>query len=210
MTQQANSQLGFDALLSSADTENRRRKFDWKTAHLPGTMDEAIPFYRVLLRQHHAAMLGADSDEAMRLREEAENLAVKLNNGDSGILASDDAPGRVLEARTAAAAGVVPLWGQAGDFIVTYDGMQVRIEMEGIFGIGGRFLYWPGFAAHAVDYDGLFLSRTGYRSFIGIHAEPLPGLSVDDFVREVIAGYVARDLKGKLEAIEPRYREKAA
>jgi hypothetical protein len=81
-------------------------------------MDKAIPFYRLLLRQHHAAMLAANVDEALRLREEAENLALKLNDGEPGILASDDAPGCVLQNRTAAANGAIPLWGRAGDFII--------------------------------------------------------------------------------------------
>ena len=72
----APGQLGFDALLSVADSDNRARKFERETAHLPATMEEALPFYRILLRQHHAAMLGADVDEAIRLREEARKLGV--------------------------------------------------------------------------------------------------------------------------------------
>lgn len=210
MTHQPTSQLGFDSLLNNAETDNRLRQFMQKTAHLPDTMADAIPYYRVLLRQHHAAMLAADIDEAMRLREEAGDLALKLNKSEPGILASDGAPGCVLRDRTAAANGAVPLWGQAGDFIVDCETVKVRIEMNGIFGIGGRCLYWPGFAAHAVDYHRPFISHTGYRSFLGIHAEPEPNLSVDDFIRKVIAAYWANDLKGKLEMIDERYRKEAA
>lgn len=62
-------QLGFDALLSSAEADNRVRRIERETAHLPGTMAEAIPYFRVLLRQHHAAMLAGNIDETMRLRE---------------------------------------------------------------------------------------------------------------------------------------------
>ncbi len=210
MSAPSTKQLGFDALLSSADTENRARRFERETAHLPSTMAEAIPLYRILLRQHHAAMLAADIDEALRLREEASQLAVKLNDGEPGILADENAPGRVLQRRTAAAKGSVPLWGQAGDFIVTVGRMKVRIAMDGIFGMGARFMCWPGFAAHAVDYDKPFISHTGYRSFLGIHAEPVPGMSVDEFAVMVIATHIERELKGKLTAINPDYREKAA
>ena len=115
--------------------------------------------------------------------------------GEPGILADDDAPGCVLARQTAAAPGAVPLWGQSGDFIVTVGTMKVRIELDGIFGIGSGFCYWPGFAAHAVEYDRPFLSETGYRSFLGIHADPAPGLTPDAFAAKVIAAHVARELR---------------
>jgi hypothetical protein len=200
-------QLGFDGLLAAAETQNRKRKIGRETAHLPGTMDEAVPFFRLLIRQHHAAMLAADVGTAMRLRKEAELLAIRLNEGAPGYLAGPDAPGRVLERETAAAPGEVPRWGQTGNFIVTVDGMKVRIELEGIFGIGSGVSFWPGFAAHAVDLERLFLSETGYRSFLGIHAEPAPGLAPDAFAAKVIAAHVAQELKGRLLAIAQRYRE---
>ncbi len=210
MTRHAEGQLGFDALLRSADEDNRARELDRQTSHLPGTMDEAVPFYRLLIRQHHAAMLAANVDEAMRLRREADLLALRLNGGDSGILAHDDAPGYVLAREAAAPAGTLPLWGQVGEFVITVGTMRVRIEIEGMSGIGSSFCYWPGFAAHAVDYDKPFLSETGYRSFLGIHAEPVPGLLPDEFAAKVIAAHVARDLKGKLRAVKPPYRPQAA
>ncbi|MDX0174517.1 hypothetical protein [Sinorhizobium meliloti] len=202
-------QLGFDALLSAASDENRRRKVERETAHLPGTMAEAIPFYRLLIRQHHAAMFAADVDTAMALRKEASALALRLNAGEPGILAGEDAPGCVLARQTAAAPGAVPLWGQEGEFVTCVNGLRVRIEMDGMFGIGCGFGYWPGFAAHAVDHLRPFISETGYRSFLGIHADPAPGLTPDAFAAKVIAGHIRGELKGKLRAIEPRYRKEA-
>lgn len=204
--QDQSGQLGFDALLSAASENNRKRKVERETAHLPGTMAEAIPFYRLLVRQHHAAMLAADVEKAMSLRREAHLLAVRLNDGAPGILAGEDAPGCVLARETAAAPGAVPLWGQEGHFILDVNGMRVRIELEGMFGIGGGFSYWPGFAAYAVDQDRPFLSETGYRSFLGVYADPVPALTPELYVAKVIAGYVARENSGKLRAIEPRYR----
>ena len=203
-------QLGFDALLDNADSENRARKFERETAHLPGTFDEALPFYRELIERNHAAMLAADVIETMRLHDEAHKLALRLNGGEPGIIAHDNAPGYVLERGTAADPGTVPLWGQTGDFIITVGAMRVRIELEGMFGIGCGISFWPGFSAHAVDYDRPFLSPTGYRSFLGIHADPQPGLTPDAFTREVIDAYVERELKGKLLPIAPRYRDKRA
>jgi len=198
-------QLGFADLLAEAGAENEARKFARKTAHLPDTMDEAVPVLRALIERHHAAMLAADVEAAMRLREEAHLLAEKLDVEDRGILAGEDAPGRVLARRTAALPGAVPLWGQAGDFVLETCGMRVRIEMDGVFGIAATFVYWPGFSAHAVERARPFLSETGYRSFLGIHADRVPGLTPDSFAAKVIASHVQCELRGRLLAIDPQW-----
>lgn len=201
-------QLGFDALLSAAAEDNRKRKTERETAHLPGTMEEAIPYYRFLIRQHHAAVLAADADKVTQLRREADLLALRLNDGEPGILAHEDAPGRVLTRETAAPSGAVPLWGQEGEFIITVSRMRVRIALDGLFGIASSFAFWPGFAAHAVDYDRPFISQTGYRNFLGIHAAPVPGLTPDAFTAKVIAAHIERELKGRLRSIAPQYRDR--
>ncbi|MEW8461633.1 MAG: hypothetical protein AB2653_15100 [Candidatus Thiodiazotropha endolucinida] len=206
---QAPAQLGFDALLVDADTENRARKFERETAHLPDTMEEGLRFYRILLRQHHAAMLDANVDETMRLREEARNLALRLNGGEPGILAGPDSPGHVLERETAATPDKLPLWGQIGSYAINVSDLKVHIALDGIFGIGGSTFYWPGFSTRAVECDRPFLSSTGYRSFLGVQGDPVPGLSPDTFTRRVIESYIAHDLKGSLVSIEPKYRQRA-
>ena len=99
------AQLGFGDLLADADTANEQRQLDRATAHLPGTMAEALPFYRDMIDRHHAAMLAADIEEAMRIREDAHRLAAKLNGGTCGIIAGPEAPGCILEAETEAAPG---------------------------------------------------------------------------------------------------------
>jgi len=177
MSAASSGQLGFDALLRSADADNHARTFARETAHLPATMDGALPFFRDQLRDHHAPMLAGNVDETMRLRGQADKLASRLNGGDPGILAGPDAPGCVLERESAAAPGAVPLWGQTESFIVELRGMRVRVEMEGVFGTGSGVCFWPGFAARAVDLGRPFLSPTGYRSFLGIHADLQPGLT---------------------------------
>ena len=107
-------QLGFDDLLSASDTDNRKRRFERDTAHLPSTIDEALAYYRMMISQHHAAMLAADETKVMEFHEQARLLALRVNDGKPGILANDDAPGCVLARNTAAAAGTVPEWGQCG------------------------------------------------------------------------------------------------
>ena len=106
------SQLGFDALLLEADSTNHARRVEQANAHLPGTMEEALPFFWELLDEHHAAMLAGRVDEVMFCREEAHRLAVKLNGGRRGILADEASPGCVLARETSAAPGTVPAWGR--------------------------------------------------------------------------------------------------
>ncbi len=203
-------QLGFDDLLQVAAHDNAARKLDRQTAHLPGGMDEAIPFFRELIAKHHAAMLAADVAEVMRLREEAHLLAVKLNGGNAGICAHPDAPAYVLARATQAEPGSVPLWGQTAMFEVAVAGAAVRIEMDGIFGIGGSTCFWLGFSAHAVDWQRPFISETGYRSFLGMGADPVPGLIPAAYVEQCIMAHVGRELRGRLVVIEPRYRDRPA
>ena len=196
-----NEQLGFDALLITAAVDNRQRKLELACAHLPGAMDEAVPFLRAAIDRHHAAMLAGDARMVERLREEAHQLAVKLNNYEPGILADDDAPGYVLDRLTSAPEGTVPLWGQSGSFIVSCAGMRVRIEMDGLFGIAWRSS-WLGFAAHAVDWNAPFLSETGYRSFLGVGGALAPGYSPDAFAVAMINAHVRAELKGTLRKIK--------
>jgi hypothetical protein len=198
-------QLGFDALLNAAATDNQWRKQERACAHLPGTMDEAVPFLRALIDRHHAAMLAGDAETVERLREEAHQLAVKLNDYEPGILADDDAPGCALDRLTRAQDGTVPLWGQSGSFIIECAGMRVRIAMDGLFGIPWHSS-WMGFAAYAVDWDAPFLSETGYRSFLGVGGPLTPGHTPETFAAAVIAAHVRSELKGKLRKITSQWR----
>ena len=201
-------QLGFDELLQVAAQDNAARRLDRQTTHLPGGMDEAIPFFRSLIAEHHAAMLAVDVEQVMRLREEAHLLAVKLNGGNAGICAHPDAPAYVLAQATQAEPGSVPLWGQTAVFEVAVAGAAVRIEMDGLFGIGGSSCFWLGFSAHAVDWQRPFISETGYRSFLGVCGDPVPGLTPAAYVEQCILAHVRRELRGRLLAIEPRYRDR--
>ena len=198
------NQLSFEAMLCSAEDDNHRRKLDRETGHLPGTMDEALPFFRELLSRHHDRMMAADVEAVMALREEAHRLALRLNGGEPGILAGPDAPGCALARLTAAEDGAVPLWGQCGSFVIEACGMRVRIELEGVFGIGAKFVYWPGFTTHAVDLNAPFLSETGYRSFLGIHADPCAGLGPGEFCARAIEAHVNGALKGRLRTIKKK------
>ena len=161
-------QLAFDDLLGDAERHNADREWERATAHLPATMAAALPFFRALLDQHHAAMLAADVDEVRRLREDAAKLALKLNGRRPGYLADETSPGCVLRRETESPPGEVPLWGQKGSFILELEAFRARIETPGIFG-GLHFdRFWLGFDAHAIDRDRPFLSESGFRSFLSV------------------------------------------
>lgn len=197
------AQLTLDDLLVDGVQRNLLRKQEREAAHLPGRFDEAVPFYRDLIEQHHAAMVEADFDAVMRLRAEAHLLAQKLNGYEPGILADDDAPGRRLDRATRAVAGLPPLWGQSGSFEITHGAMRVRIEMDGLFGIGACHMSWLGFAAHAVDPSKPFLSETGYRSFLGVGGQLEPGYTPESFTAAIVETYVRHTLKGRLCPVRP-------
>jgi len=203
-----NDQLGFGDLLAEAERQNDCQRQDRETAHLPGTMDEAVPYLHGLIAKHHAAMLAADAATAMALRAEADLLATKLNRFEPGILAGPDAPGCRLDRETRASDGTVPLWGQSGCFEICVLDMRVLIELEGLFGICASVCPLLGFAARAIDWERPFLSETGYRSFLGLSGDLQPNLTPEQFVRNVVTAHIVRDLKGKLLPIKPQYRDR--
>lgn len=163
--------------------------------------------YRQLLERHHEFMLAGNENLAMSIRKEANRLAREMNGG-PGILASDDAAGEVLMRETAAPEGIVPLWGQQGNFIITVGEMRVRIEQDGLLDIGGGCGFWLGFSAHAVDWNKPFISDTGFRSFLGYLGEPAAGMTPDKVAEHFIRANIQSN-KGKLQRIDPGYAERA-
>lgn len=198
-------QLGFDALLNDATADNAARTFDRETSHLPGTWPEALAYHREQIADHHAAMLANDFDAAMAIRKEAHLLARKLNGGDPGVLASDDAPGCKLDAECAAPDGGIPLWGQSGVFVIEAAGITARVDMGGMFGIGATAISYLGFSVSAVDENKPFLSTTGYRSFLGCSVAPEPGMTTDIFVTCILNAFVGHDLRGKLVSVNRNF-----
>lgn len=194
-------QLSFDDIFAAEAEEAA-------TKHLPGEMEQAIPFYRALIDRFHVELMKADFDGATKTQKEADDLAYKLNGYNPGIMANDDSPAYVLERGTAAKVGDVPLWGQTGEFVITVRGAKVRIEMDGMYGIGAMPI--PGFSAHAIEGNKPFISETGYRSFCGYNPTIEPGMTPDVLATKLIEAYLDRDCKGKLKPIKPEYRERFA
>jgi hypothetical protein len=203
------TQLGFDDLLSQTETDNEVHALKRQYPDLPTSWDTALPHYQNLLQRCDAAFLAADGDEINRIYGEAEALATIIQGKTSGLLALDGA-GTILAEKTRAPVGATPLWGQEGEFIIEAAGVTVRMETDGIFGISTRYVLLPGFAAHAVDFDKPFISETGFRSFIGYGARVEPGVTIEAFAKALIEHHVAHALKGRLVAIEDKYRLRAA
>lgn len=189
--------FGFDAMLDEQES-----------AHLPADMAEAIPVYRKLIEDHDRAMVAADEKAAMAIRKEANRLAVKLNGGEIGVLGGPDAPGYVLMRETAAPEGTVPMWGQEGSFTVDVNGMPARIKIDGMLGICQSMSILPGFGAYAVDAEKPCFSETGYRSFLGLRGDLVPGLTPADFARSVIEAYIKGECKGRLRPVKEEYRDR--
>lgn len=205
MTNQSD-QFGFDALLAEADADNQTRAFEKDTAHLSGNIAEAVEFHRDQIDKHHAAMLDCAFERALAIRTEAHLLARKLNGGDPGILAGDDAPGYIFAQSCAAKPDTAPLWGQDGVFDLAVADCRLRVTMHGMFGIGATAMSYLGFEVRAVEPEHLFLSSTGYRSFLGCSVPPHPGLNVEGFVRQVVEHHINADLKGRLVPIGDVFR----
>jgi len=197
-----NSQLGFDALLAETDTINTARVFARKTAHLPGTMDEAIAFHQKQIITHHQAMLDCDFETAFAIRNDAHLLARKLNHDKPGFLADDNSPECILVRECAAKSGDIPLWGQDGLFAVTCNGVNIQIEISGMFDIGAKHFPFANFSAKAIDCDKPFISETGYRSFLGCSVEPETGMTTEGFVARILERFIREELKGKPVAID--------
>lgn len=181
-------------------------EFDAKTAHMPSSIEEAIPYYRTIIDRYNAAILAGQPLQAAMIEQEAEDLAIRLNGGTRCGIKGDreTAVCYVLERAAAAKPGEIPLWGETGNFTLEVDACPVHIAFEGLYGI-----CIPQFAAHAVQYDRPFISETGFRSFMAHGFDCTGGgITVDLYVRTVIEEYIARELKGKLRRIDDRYRKR--
>lgn len=194
-------QLGFDALLENAAAENATHLFEKETAHLPETMVAAIPFHAAQIKLHHVAMLEGDFDAAIAIREEAHLLASKLNGGRHGIIADENAPGCVLARACRAKPDAPPLWGQEAEFVITLKSTPIAVTLRGMFGIGGCFMPYAGFSVRAMDLTKPFLSKTGYRSFLGVSVPHEMGMTPGIFVRRVLETHLDHELCGNLVPI---------
>jgi len=82
-----------------------------------------------------------------------------VKSGNDNAVAGEVAPGHPP--------GTVPRWGQLGDFIINVRSVPIRIEQDGILGIGAGTGTLLGFETHAVDYNRPFMSNTDTAALSG-------------------------------------------
>lgn len=91
----------------------------------------------------------------------------------------------------------MPLWGQAGRFLITVDGVRALVSSRGFAGYGLEF--------RVVDMDRPFISETGYRSDMwGVREAP--PMKMEDYARARLAALM-EEKKG-LRMVEEGYRER--
>jgi hypothetical protein len=161
--------------------------------------EECIAEARKVLIAYDKAL--RDGKSTMPFKERIEAIATEMNGGDHFGMSIDDG-GEVRLARALAAKdGDEPIWGQPGRFEVTIPDdkytVPVEIRTRGLFEIG-EF----GFAAHAVE-PGMFISETGFRSFLVSERPELPKAGVSAWALACINWQRNTDEKGK-----PRKRPK--
>lgn len=110
----------------------------------------------------NAVVLAGDRQGAVLASDQYQAIIEKLNGGTHfGSFKGEESAGRLVERHCRAARGIVPMWGQCGDFVLTVDGVRCWIE----FGRGFSSRLGAHYSFRAVDLDGTFFSETGYRSY---------------------------------------------
>jgi hypothetical protein len=157
---------GFQPVFDFLPPATREEHFYRLARELPtdeaGLMNQA----RAILKDYDAAIRRDDRETCDDLRQRLEIIAERLPPVDEEQ--EYDAEEH-LERRLAAAPGKVPLWGQKGGFIVA---CKFR------FGVSCRVVIrsnMEGLNASAFDWDGMFLTATGY---LELYVDVVRGRSV--------------------------------
>jgi hypothetical protein len=148
----------------------------------------------------NAAVLADDSETTTAASNRYEAAVWKLNDGTFfGCRANKNSAGRVIDRHCRAIPGTVPMWGQAGEFIIEVDGIRALVEVSDGFG-----LVRPHYSFHAVDLGQPFISETGYRSHFDT---VIAKRTVAEAATAIFTGYLSTERRCKLN---PEYRDQLA
>jgi hypothetical protein len=143
------------------------------------------------------AVLASDNDAALEAKARYEAVVYILNGRTfSGCMTKKNIS-HVVEHHCRAEPGTVPMWGQAGVFLVTVQNMRAIVEFQ------------DGFAGHShmafyvVDPSRPFVSSTGYLSHFLI---PQGGCTVDEAACAVLQEQITS--RGRV-MLEPEYLQRA-
>lgn len=145
----------------------------------------------VALLPHDAEALLAMSLQAVH------ELDTALARGDNATMAQDkidaitdlladlrpDLPHNTFKRHTQAAPGTIPVWGQAGEFLMEVEGIRIHVECDAAEVWDGTQVHLH-FQYHCVDLDRPFFSETGFRShFVRWAVSDLAGTTALDVAR---------------------------
>ncbi|MFL0419568.1 hypothetical protein ACH0CP_18715 [Sphingomonas sp. 179-I 2A4 NHS] len=148
---------------------------------------------------YHAAIMAGDERARRTADERALAALVALNDGELfGFAMSGKAPDQMLDA-CAAQPGTVPSWGQRGEFVLTVDGMRVRVVFDPNL---GRSM--PAhIGLHVVDAGKPFISDTGFWS--RWQGDMIEGQTVDEAARVMIEQSLSESGR---KMLAPGFRER--
>lgn len=168
-------------------------------AVVPGDKAKMMDAAMAAVIEFHRSVIAKDQVSATAAANLYTATIWKMNGGSMfGCATDENAPANLIENHCRAVPGEIPLWGQAGDFLVTVDGMRVRVG----FSCNAKMDFCH-FECHAVDLDGLFVSETGYRSEFN---QICCGFTVEDVATRTVSELI----KFKRHPIMPRYRDRLA
>lgn len=160
---------------------------------------EFLPADRGELEQLAAYMLQLFNDAMIAgSARDIETSALRYNavvyrlHGDTfmGSGTEDGAGGQLLK-KLAAPAGVVPGWGQAGEYLLEVDGMRLRVVVDP-WGMRGTY----SLSFYAVDASAKFISDTGYLSQF-LHPDKHVGHTFGQAVRGLVEQLLQGEFKPK-------------
>lgn len=113
-------------------------------------------------------------------------------NGDTflGACKDENAAGCLVEAYCRPTQGVIPMWGQTGDFLIVIKGIPCIVHYT--MSCHSSFNLFSNFSFHAIDKNQLFISETGYKS----HYENITyGKTVDEVASSIFKRYLTEDIR---------------
>lgn len=128
-------------------TPTRDMRAEARATTLPDERGALLAAAAEAVAAYDAAVMACDDDAADAAIDCLEAVVWKLNGGTFfGSSADDESAGRVVARHCAAAPGSVPLWGQAGEFMIEVAGMRALVSVSDGFS-------WRRFHLefHAVD-----------------------------------------------------------
>lgn len=184
-------------------------------ATLPECESKLLELARQTVNALNTAVMEGDETGAKKSSDLYDAVCYKMNgNTFKGCSVGNPSVRQRIEDYCSAVPGTVPLWGQAGEFMLDMGVYRLWVKCSTKFG-----MWMPHFEFFAVDLNRPFLSETGYRSVFASFAgkatveeaartlaKAMPLRKIEDGYRN---DYAARPLPVWLQAVTPPAFRKA-